>query len=30
MNLLKSIKPVSYLKANAAQVALELKDSGRR
>jgi hypothetical protein len=28
MNLSKNIKPISYLKANAAQVALELKDSG--
>ena len=29
MNLLKNIKPISYLKANAAQVALELKNSGQ-
>jgi prevent-host-death family protein len=29
MNLSKNIKPISYLKANAAQVALELKDSGQ-
>lgn len=28
MNLSKNIKPISYLKANAAQVALELKASG--
>jgi hypothetical protein len=28
MNLSKNIKPISYLKANAAQVALELKESG--
>lgn len=28
MNLSKNIKPISYLKANAAQGALELKDSG--
>ena len=27
-NLSKNIKPISYLKANAAQVALELKASG--
>ncbi|MDP1770745.1 MAG: type II toxin-antitoxin system Phd/YefM family antitoxin [Methylobacter sp.] len=29
MNLSKNIKPISYLKANAAQVALEPKDSGQ-
>ena len=29
MNLTKNIKPISYLKANAAQVALELKTSGQ-
>ncbi len=29
MNLSKNIKPISYLKANAAQVALELKASGQ-
>ena len=29
MNLSKNIKPISYLKANAAQVALELKDTGQ-
>ena len=29
MTLSKNIKPISYLKANAAQVALELKDSGQ-
>jgi prevent-host-death family protein len=29
MNLSKNIKPISYLKANAAQVALELKSSGQ-
>ncbi len=28
MNLSKNIKPISYLKANAAQVALALKESG--
>jgi prevent-host-death family protein len=29
MNLSKNIKPISYLKANAAQVALELKETGQ-
>lgn len=29
MNISKNIKPISYLKANASQVALELKDSGQ-
>jgi len=29
MNLSKNIKPISYLKANAAQVALELRDYGQ-
>ncbi len=29
MNLSKNIKPISYLKANAARVALELKASGQ-
>jgi prevent-host-death family protein len=29
ITLSKNIKPISYLKANAAQVALELKDSGQ-
>ncbi len=28
MTLSKTIKPISYLKARAGQVALELKDSG--
>ena len=28
MTLSKNIKPISYLKTHAAQVALELKDSG--
>ncbi len=28
MNLSKNIKPTNYLKANAAQIALELKASG--
>ncbi len=29
MNLSKNIKPISYFKANVAQVALELKASGQ-
>ncbi len=29
MTLSKNIKPISYLKANAAKAALELKDSGQ-
>jgi prevent-host-death family protein len=28
MNLSKNIKPIGYLKAHAAQVAVELKESG--